>query len=141
MALSHLSRKWQLCVRTWDEQEGKEVVSKVIRSQYQTQCRHKAYKKLTFYTIYVCKERRHETMVSNAVTEQCSLSFDLSSSSLVVMKMVIFNDQGKDGSVLCLTTIMIHFLEEFLSDTFGRLNLFIKMRKSKKKKCERKADT
>lgn len=73
-------------------------------------------------------------MVSNAVTEQCSLSFDLSSSSLVVMKMVIFNDQGKDGSVLCLTTIMIHFLEEFLSDTFGRLNLFIKMRKSKKKK-------
>lgn len=78
-------------------------------------------------------------MVSNAVTEQGSLSFDLSSSSLVVMKMVIFNDQGKDGSVLCLTTIMIHFflmihfLEEFLSDTFGRLNLFIKMRKINKK--------
>ena len=72
-------------------------------------------------------------MVSNAVTEQCSLSFVLSSPPLVVMKMVIFNDQGKDGSVLSLTTIMIHILEEFLSDTFERLNLFIKMRKSFKK--------
>lgn len=78
-------------------------------------------------------------MVSNAVTEQCSLSFILSSPSLVVKKMVIFNDQGKDGSVLSLTTIMIHILEEFLSDTFERLNLFTKMRKSFKK-CEKKAD-
>lgn len=139
MALSHLSRKHQLCVRTQDEQEGKEVISELIRSQYQTQCSHKAYKKLTFYIIYVCKDRRHKTMVSNAVTEQCSLSFILSSPSLVVMKMVIFNDQGKDGSVLSLTTIMIHILEEFLSDTFERLNLFTKMRKSFKK-CEKKAD-
>lgn len=78
-------------------------------------------------------------MVSNAVTEQCSLSFILSSPSLVVKKMVIFNDQGKDGSVLSLTTIMIHILEEFLSDTFERLNLFTKMRKSFKK-CEKKED-
>ena len=53
------------------------------------------------------------------------------------MKMVIFNDQGKDGSVLSLTTIMIHILEEFLSDTFERLNLFIKMRKSFKKMWEK----
>lgn len=71
--------------------------------------------------------------------EQCRLSFLLSSPSLVDENVHFLMTKGKGGSVPCLITVMMHSLEDFLSDTFGRMKQFTKMRK--RKKIERKAET
>lgn len=45
--------------------------------------------------------------------------------------------KGKDGSILCFITVIVHFLEKIISDTFGRIKLLTKMRKGKNKVRER----